>query len=92
MTAPSCCASTSSFGSSDPDAIGEPDAQPVVAHDAVALCELLEEAPRERIGPLLLEVGDPAAAEDERRPLADRGVRDPMAVELAEADLLLHGP
>jgi hypothetical protein len=37
-------------------------------------------------------MGDPATAEDEQWALAHAGVRDPAAVELAEADLLLHHP
>jgi hypothetical protein len=78
---------------SDPGlALGEPHAEPVVAGDAVGPGELLVEAPRPRVLPLLFEMGDPAPAEEEQRPLADGRVRDPLAVERAEADVLLHGP
>ena len=70
--------------------IREPDAEPVVADDAMVPCELLVEAPGARVVPLVLEMRHPAAAEDEQRPHAHGGVGDPAAVQLAEADLLLH--
>src|SRR5947209_1024692 len=35
---------------------------------------------------------DPAGAEDEQRPVADARVCEALAVDLAEADLLLHHP
>ena len=91
-TAASTRVSSSIDGGRGQPPIGKPRADPVVAHDAVALCEILVEAPRERVVPLLLEVRDPLRAEHERRPLADGCVRDPLAVELAEADVLLHHP
>ena len=72
--------------------LGETRTEPVVADDEVVLGELLVEAPRKRIVPLLLEVGDPLRAEDERRSLSDGGVGDPPAVELAEPNVLVHGP
>ena len=71
--------------------VGEAGADPVVANDAMRACEVLEERTGLRLVPLLLEVGHEAAAEEEQRPLAGGGVRDPPAVELAEADVLLHG-
>ena len=54
--------------------------------------EVLEERARLRVVPLLLEVRDPAGREEEERPLSGRRVRDAAAVELAEPDVLLHGP
>ncbi len=72
--------------------IREAGADPVVAHDPMGLGQVLEERARPRVIPLLLEVGDPAAAEEEQRPLSEDGVRDPSAVELAKADVLVHGP
>jgi hypothetical protein len=71
-------------------ALRQPGAEAVVADDAMRARELLEEASGVRILPLLLEVGHPAAAEEQRRALARRRVGDPAPVELAEADLLLH--
>ena len=62
----------------------------VVADDAMRTGEFLEEAPRVRIIPFLLEMRHPPSAEEQRRAFPDRRVRDPAAVELAEADLLLH--
>ena len=72
-------------------AVREPGADPVVADDPMRGRELLEERARARIVPLLLEVRHPAAAEEEERALAHCRVRDPPAVELGEADVLLHG-
>ena len=54
--------------------------------------ELLEEAPCGGVVPLVLEVGHPPAPEEEERAVADRRVRDPPPVQLAEPDLLLHDP
>ncbi len=73
-------------------AIGEACADPVVAHDPMRAGEILEERACARLLPLLLEVRDPPRAEQEQRPFADRRVRDPAAVQLAETDVLLHHP
>ena len=71
--------------------VGEACADPVVADDAMRDREVLVERAGLRLVPLLLEMSHEAAAEEEQRPLADGRVRDPLSVELAEADVLLHG-
>ncbi len=73
-------------------AVGEPGTEAVVADDPMAPREVLEEAARIGVLPLLLEVRDPAPAEQEGRSLADGGIRDAAPVERAEADVLLHHP
>ncbi len=73
-----------------PVPVREARAEPVVAHDPMRPGELLEEHPGVRILPLFLEVRHPAPAEEQRRALTDGRVCDPPAVELAEANLLLH--
>ena len=69
--------------------VREPDTKPVVAHDAVRLREILEEASRVGIRPVFLEVRKPPAPEQQHRPLADGRVGDPAAVQLGVADLLI---
>ena len=54
--------------------------------------EPLVERTGARIAPLLLEMGHPPPAEEDERPLAHRRIRDPLTVELAKTNLLLHGP
>jgi ribosomal protein S18 acetylase RimI-like enzyme len=54
--------------------------------------ELLEEAPRARVIPLLLEMRHPARGEHDRWPLAQRRVGNTPAIELTEANVLFHGP
>jgi hypothetical protein len=73
-------------------AVGEPAADAVEADDPVGARELGVERPLLGVVPLLLEVRDPARADDERRPLAVGGVREAPALEVEVADLLLHGP
>ena len=72
--------------------LGQPRAEPVVADDAMRPRELFEEAARGEIVPLLLEMRHPPAAEEEHRAVAEGGVGDPTAVELAEPDVLFHHP
>ena len=91
-TAASVSSSDSSVGGPAQVAIGEPGSDPVVANDPVSKRELLEERALARVRPLLLEVRHPASPEQEQRPLADRRVGDSLPSELAEADVLLHGP
>src|SRR5262249_42069362 len=64
----------------------------VVAHNSVRAGEGFEKLTHARELPLVFEMSDPAGAEDEQRSLADGGVGDPLAADLAEPDLLLHGP
>ena len=54
--------------------------------------EALVEPPRGGLLPLVLEMCHPPPAEEEQRPLAHARVRDPLAGERAEPDVLLHGP
>ncbi len=51
---------------------------------------LLVERALPQVVPLLLEVADPARPEDERRALAVGRVGEPPALELEEADVLVH--
>ena len=51
--------------------IREPGADPVVPDDAMSLRELLEERAHPAVGPLLLEMCDPTAPEQEQRPFSD---------------------
>ena len=93
MTASSTRVSRSTDAELGQAAIGEPRADPVVAHDRVRPRELLVEATGERIVPLLLEVRHPLRAEDDRRAGADGRVRDARTTrELAEPDVLIHDP
>ena len=73
-------------------AVREADADAVVPDDAVRARERLEEASHLGQFPLILQMRDPACAEDEQRAFADGRVREAPPVELTEADLLLHHP
>jgi hypothetical protein len=63
--------------------VREPGAEPVVAHDEVVLREILVEAARARMIPLLLEMRHPLRTEDHWRPLADgcEAMRRPSRVQ-----------
>ena len=52
--------------------------------------DLLVERALPRVVPLLFEVADPARAEDERRAFAVGGVGEPPALEVEEADVVVH--
>ena len=69
---------------------GETAADAVEAHDLVGACELGVERPLVGVGPLLLEMGDPARPDDDRRPLAVGRVGEAPPLEVEVADLLLH--
>src|SRR5262249_59010134 len=69
---------------------GEAAADAIEADDAVRPGDLFVEDALARVGPLLLQGADPARAEDDRRPLAERRVRKPVPLEVQVADLLVH--
>ena len=52
--------------------------------------DLLVERALPRVVPLLFEVADPARAEDERRAFAVGRVGEPAALEVEEADVVVH--
>src|SRR6185437_4869211 len=71
-------------------ALRETRAQPVVADDAITGRERFDEAAKRGLVPVLDDVADPPGRQDERRPGADRRVRDPPPLEAQEAGLLRH--
>ena len=75
-----------------PRTIRHAAAEPVVADDLLPRSEALHEAPVRRDLPVLDDIAHPPRGQDERRPGADRGERDAVAVEPEEAGLLgAHG-
>ena len=67
--------------------MGHSDAEPVIAHEGVALAHRFPELPKCLILPVEFNMADPPCRHDKRRPVAGHRVSDAMTGEWQESDL-----